>query len=91
VNARSAGFLLLTDTFYPGWRCTIDGRDAAIRRANIAFRAVYVTPGRHDIVFRYRPLPWAVGLGLSIGALASITAIAAVAATRTGARRPMAA
>lgn len=87
VNARKAGFLVLTDTFYPGWRCAIDGEAAVIHRANIAFRAVYVTPGRHDVVFRYRPPVWFLGLGLAATAIAVIAAVSAAAAIRAMGRR----
>ncbi len=87
VSARKAGFLVLTDTFYPGWRCTIDGREAVIHRANVAFRAVYVTPGLHDVVFGYRPPVWFLGLGLAAATIAVIAAVSGAAAVRAMGRR----
>jgi hypothetical protein len=64
------GYLVLSDTDYPGWRASVDGRPAPILRANAAFRAVYVPSGTHQVVFLYRPL------GLFVGALASFGTLA---------------
>jgi hypothetical protein len=55
VTADSAGFLVLTDTFYPGWHVYVDGKAQVIRRANGAYRAVYLNEGSHDVRFEYEP------------------------------------
>jgi len=47
--------LVLTDTYYPGWRATIDGQETAIFPAYYLLRGVRVPPGNHTIVFNYRP------------------------------------
>ena len=64
VTATGPGLLVLTDSWYPGWRATVDGVDSAIVRADATFRGVVVGEGTHDVVFRYRPawLPWSEGL-----------------------------
>jgi hypothetical protein len=54
-------FLYVSDTFYPGWKAYVDGRETVIYRANLAFRAVYVPRGDHNITFVYHPLSFYVG------------------------------
>jgi hypothetical protein len=60
------GLLVLSDQYYPGWRATIDGDDAAITRADTVLRAVCVPPGSHTVRFTYRPLSFMVGAAVTI-------------------------
>ena len=80
VDAPSDGFLLLADTFYPGWRARVDGREAPIYRANISVRAVAVSAGRHDVTFVYEPPGLVRGLTISLAAFATLLAWAGAAA-----------
>ena len=52
-------------TSRPGWSATDNGRPVPIRPAYVAFRAVYLTKGRHTVVFTYRPAGFVPGLALS--------------------------
>jgi hypothetical protein len=61
-----AGYLVLLDSYYPGWRAYVDGREVEIRRANFAFRAVPVPAGRHQIEFVYKPRSFYVGLTITL-------------------------
>lgn len=57
-------FMVLTDTFYPGWHATIDGQPTEIFRANYLFRAIYVPYGTHKVRFEYWPFSLVAGLVL---------------------------
>jgi hypothetical protein len=72
VQAKTDGHVVLLDTFYPGWHAEVDGRERPIRAADLAFRAVAVTPGRHTVRFFYRPASVIAGGGLSLAALLAI-------------------
>jgi uncharacterized membrane protein YfhO len=66
ADLETTGYLVLTDTYYPGWQVTVDGRPATIQRADVAFRAVELTAGEHLVEFQYRPENVLLGLGLSV-------------------------
>lgn len=55
-------FMVLTDTFYPGWQATIDGQPTEMFRANYLFRAVHVPSGKHTVRFEYWPFSLVAGL-----------------------------
>ena len=55
THSSTPALLLLTDTYYPGWKAEIDDQPAEIIRSNVAFRSVWVPQGEHTIVFRYDP------------------------------------
>jgi hypothetical protein len=77
TEAAMRSYLVLADTFDPGWSATVDGRPAPIRPAFVTFRAVYLTPGRHRVVFRYRPAGFAAGLSASAVGLAAAAVLLA--------------
>jgi hypothetical protein len=65
VETSDSAFLVLTDTFYPGWRATLDGEPVEMLRANAAFRAIQVPGGTHVVRFVYRPRSLRVGIAVS--------------------------
>lgn len=66
TQADQSQLLLLNDTYYPGWRASIDGQPTPILRANHAFRAVSVPAGSHQVIFKYDPLSVRLGMTLSL-------------------------
>ena len=66
VEAKQPGYLVLLDSYYPGWRAYLDGKEVEILRANYAFRAVEVGSGRHRVEFRYRPTSFYTGMAITL-------------------------
>ena len=66
ATSSDGGFLVLTDTFYPGWRVFIDGKKSKIYQANYIFRAVEIPKGNHNIRFEYKPFFYALGKIVSV-------------------------
>jgi uncharacterized membrane protein YfhO len=79
VHAPEDGFLLLADTFYPGWIAKVDGVPTPIYRANGSLRAVQVPKGLHRVRFRYEAPAYMRGLRISLVALALLLLWAAAA------------
>lgn len=75
ATAGTAAYLVLADSYYPGWEARLDGQPAAIRQADAALRAVALPPGEHVVEFSFRPRTWRYGLpisGLSAAALLGV-------------------
>ncbi|MAG36022.1 MAG: hypothetical protein CL878_07250 [Dehalococcoidia bacterium] len=86
TSATRPGILVLTDTYYPGWRATVDGRPANLLRANYLFRGVYVPAGAHQVEFAYHPAPFQ--RGLLVSGLALVAALAILVWPRALRARP---
>ena len=65
TDSASAGWLLLADTWYPGWKAFTDGEEVPIYPAEGIFRALPVAAGEHQIEISYRPLSFALGAAIS--------------------------
>jgi uncharacterized membrane protein YfhO len=75
VNAPADGWLVLADTWYPGWRAWVDGQPETIWKANYLFQAIEVPAGNHYIVLAYRPGLFLVGLAISCLALIGLSGL----------------
>jgi 2-polyprenyl-3-methyl-5-hydroxy-6-metoxy-1,4-benzoquinol methylase len=82
---RRAGWVVITETAWKGWRARIDGREVPVGIGDHAFLALSIPKGQHKVELFYRPRSFELGLGLSAAAL---TLIAAVSLLRTR-RKPV--
>ena len=53
TKSNADSLLFLSDTFFPGWRAYVDGRETPILRADYAFRSIVVPSGIHTVIFSY--------------------------------------
>jgi uncharacterized membrane protein YfhO len=72
AHLNGPGILVLADSFYPGWRAYVDGKEERIMRANLFFRAVSLPAGKHRVEFRYKPMSFTIGLVVSIVTLCGV-------------------
>ena len=72
VKQGGEGWLVLMDTWYPGWAARIDGEPAEIVRAEYLFKSVCVPEGPHQVVFEYQPGWINYTLPVSIGSFVVI-------------------
>lgn len=76
VAPERSAWLVLTDTFYPGWEAEVDGVSVPVHRANGLYRAVRLEAGARRVVFTYRPTSWRAGLGVSLLSFVGIIGVA---------------
>jgi hypothetical protein len=72
VEVKGPGWLVLLDSYYPGWRARVDGNSAPILRANVFFRAVWIKPGANTVVFSYWPPLFYLGAAISLATLFTV-------------------
>jgi hypothetical protein len=84
VQTRSSqnGYLVMSDAYYPGWRVWVDDTEAQLDRANYAFRAAALPAGEHIVRFEFDPVPWHVGLTITLTAMVGLSLIAMVSLMR---------
>jgi hypothetical protein len=61
----TAGWLVLSDVWFPGWTCRVDGAEVPVERANHAFRAVPVPAGARRAEFTFVPRSYLIGWWIS--------------------------
>jgi hypothetical protein len=72
THSAGDGFLVATDTWYPGWEAAIDGQPARLYPTDVAFRGLRVPAGDHRVEMRFAPkILWR-------SAIVSLLALAAV-------------
>lgn len=80
--APSAGFIVLTDQFYPGWQAEVNGHERPVLPADYLFRAVPVEAGRSRVVFGFVPRRFWIG-----AAAAALSLLACAFLVWSGRRR----
>jgi hypothetical protein len=88
VTTADTAVLVLSDTFYPGWKASVDGASAEILRANAFMRALRIPDGgEHVIEFRYEPESLKVGLLLHVFAVVALLLVYLVGRFRSASGR----
>jgi hypothetical protein len=76
TDAGRPALLVLTDTWFPGWKAKVDGEDVPIHRVDYVLRGVSVPAGEHRVEFSYEPASVRAGFAVSAAALLTIVAAA---------------
>jgi hypothetical protein len=66
ANANRKRTLVLLDSFYPGWRATVDGVEVPVAGANFVYRAISFPSGFHRVKFSYEPRSFHLGLSVTL-------------------------
>ena len=65
IRGEREGYFILNDTYYPGWRAYLDGKEAKIFPFYV-FRGVSIPKGKHILVFLFRPFLYKLSLYISL-------------------------
>ena len=80
--SNPAGWLVLADSYFPGWKAYITPQggttetEVTIHRADGAFRAVYLPEGSWTVHFKYTPMSFKLGLYVTFLALVILFVLA---------------
>jgi len=66
VSATENSLLVLSDSYYPGWKGFVDGKKTKIYRADYNFRAIPLDAGTHQVEFVYDPMSFKLGAGATL-------------------------
>ena len=61
VEVHDESILVLSDTYYPGWKVFVNGKKEKILCANYNFRAVVLPKGSNRVEFVYSPISFKLG------------------------------
>jgi len=93
VEAPSGGYLVFSESYYPGWRAETGGRAVPLVPADHAVMAVRIGPGRSTVTLRFTTpwlMPSAMIAGLGLLGIAILFAWQHLAANYHSARAPAA-
>jgi hypothetical protein len=85
VRSSADGILVLSDTYYPGWKAEVDGKESPILKANLCQRAVVVPAGEHHVRFVFASA--SIRVGFLVTLVSSLLAIAGLVWHRRGGHR----
>ena len=66
ASVAAPAVLMLSDAYSNDWSVTVDGQPTTLYRANYAFRGVWLPPGKHTVVYSYRPRAFLIGGAISL-------------------------
>ena len=69
ADLQCRGLLVVSDSFYPGWRAYVDHRPEPIIEVFGALRGVVLDAGSHNVEMRYQPLSVYIGALLGLAGL----------------------
>lgn len=72
VRTDRPTWLVVADTWYPGWQATVDGRPTPVWQANLMLRAVHIPAADGEQLIEMRFRPWDVQVGAAISGTAAV-------------------
>jgi hypothetical protein len=87
VETAHPAFLVVSDTFYPGWKAMVNNTATHLYRTNYLFRGVLVPSGSSTVRMEFRPASFRLGLGITAASFLVLAFVTAWAMIRNGNKR----
>ena len=66
VSSSQTALVVIAQGWYPGWKASVDGRSVPLWRANLAFQALEIPAGRHEVKLVFEDVYFTVGALISL-------------------------
>jgi hypothetical protein len=66
VDTDTAGVLVLSQVFYPGWRAELNGEPVQLLQADYVLQGLCVPAGQHNVTLSFAPGSLRVGAGITL-------------------------
>jgi uncharacterized membrane protein YfhO len=76
VSLSCPAMIVVSDTYFPGWRAYVDRTPAQIYSVNAAMRGIIAPAGVHSVTMRYRPISVYVGAALTFLGILGVALLA---------------
>jgi len=61
INCSYDGFLVVSQNFYPGWKCIVNNKKTKIYHCNIFMKCIRLVKGENKVWFYYDPTSFKIG------------------------------
>lgn len=61
ASLTQSQYLIISKTYYPGWKVYIDGKLGSLTQGNSALMAAFIPSGNHQVKLKYDPLSFKIG------------------------------
>jgi hypothetical protein len=78
ASTNGPAVLVVSQTFYPGWKAIIDGATTEVFTVNLMFTGIPLQPGAHDVHLVYDPMSFKAGAALTLLSVAILVSLLAV-------------
>lgn len=65
VTTEKDGILVISESWYPGWKVYVDGRQEELLKADLVLKAVALKAGKHKVSLVYSPASFKLGAAIS--------------------------
>jgi hypothetical protein len=89
VSAKRPSVVVVSQSWYPGWHATVDGRPVPVTQADVALTGLPVPAGRSRVTLTFHPSAMTAGIVISAAAVVlSLLGLCALGEVRLSRRRP---